>query len=65
MKYILSFCIKTSSTRTDDIKKTKKTENERTTLLEKKTYGQVKQTVDKNQNICGRSLIQSIQLQSG
>ena len=40
MKYILSFCIKTSSTRTDDINKTKKTEIERTTLHEKKTYGQ-------------------------
>ena len=55
MKDIISFCIKTSSALTDDINKT---ENELTNLLEKKTYEEVKQTIDKNQNICDRSLRQ-------
>ena len=55
MKDIISFCIKTSSELTDDINKT---ENELTTLLEKKTYEEVKQTIDKNQNIRDRSLRQ-------
>ena len=40
---------------TDDINKT---ENELTTLLEKKTYEEVKQTIDKNQNTRDRSLRQ-------
>ena len=55
MEDIISFCIKTSSELTDDISKT---ENELTTLLEKKTYEEVKQTIDKNQNIRDRSLRQ-------
>ena len=55
MKDIISFCRKTSSEPTDDISKT---ENELTTLLEKKTYEEVKQTIDKNQNIRNRSLRQ-------
>ena len=55
MEGIISFCIKSSSTLTDDINKT---ENELTTLLEKKTYEEVKQTIDKNQNICDQSLRQ-------
>ena len=55
MKDIISFCIKTSSELTDDISKT---ENELTTLFENKTYEEVKQTVDKNQNIRDRSLRQ-------
>ena len=50
---MISFCIKTSSALTDDINKT---ENELTTLLEKKTYEKVKQTIDKNQNVRDRSL---------
>ena len=52
MKNIISFYVKTSSALTDDINKT---ENELTTLLEKKTYEEVKQTLDKNQNIHDRS----------
>ena len=45
MKDIISFCIKTSSELTDD---NNKMENEITTLLEKKTYEEVKHTIDKN-----------------
>ena len=33
-------------------------ENELTTLLEKKTYEEVKQIINKNQNICDGSLRQ-------
>ena len=55
MKDIMSFSIKTSSELTDHINKT---ENELTTLLEKKTYEEVKQTIDKNQNNRNRSLRQ-------
>ena len=58
MKDIISFCIKTSFALTNDINKT---ENELTILLEKKTYDEVKQTIDKIQNICDRSLRQSKQ----
>ena len=47
------FCIRTSSALTDDINKTK---NGNTILLENKTYDEVKQTIDKNQNICNQSL---------
>lgn len=48
MKDIIS-CVKTSSAQM---------ENELTTLLEKKTYEEVKQIINKNQNICDGSLRQ-------
>ena len=43
MKDIVSFCIKTSSARTDDISKR---QNKVTILIEKKNYEEVKQTLD-------------------
>ena len=48
MKDIISFCIKTCSALIDDINKM---ENELATPLEKKSYEEVKRTIDKNQNI--------------
>ena len=58
MKDIIFFCIRTSSALTDDINKM---ENGHTILLENKTYDEVKQTIDKNQNICNQSLRQTKQ----